>query len=143
MLTLREAIASLVSFVRKDQRDKEFDQEIAAHIEPVKQLHRETRGLPALDGLQNDVRSSLRTFKRSPAFTSAAVATLAIGIGTTTAIFSVVNATLLRPLPYPHPDQLVTQSLVLSAAGTVAGVAVAFAGRASFTGVAVINVQKP
>ncbi|HYE87436.1 MAG TPA: ADOP family duplicated permease [Vicinamibacterales bacterium] len=135
MVTIREAAARLVSFFRQDQRDQEFDQELAAHIEmatadhirggvppeearrralaklggiePAKQLHRETRGIPALDGVLNDVRYSVRTLRRSPAFALAAVATLAIGIGATTAIFSTVNATLLRPLPYPNAEQLV------------------------------------
>lgn len=54
----------------------------------------------------SDLRSSLRAFVRQPGFMLAAVATLAVGIGATTAIFSTVNATLLRPLPYPHPEDL-------------------------------------
>lgn len=53
------------------------------------------------------MRYVLRQFRKSPLFFCAAVATLAIGTGATTAIFSTVNATVLRPLPYPHPEELV------------------------------------
>src|SRR6476659_4520712 len=56
--------------------------------------------------LLQDVRYAFRTFKRTAGLTSVIVASLAIGIGANTAVFSVVNALLLKPLPYPDPDRL-------------------------------------
>lgn len=76
-------------------------------VQQVREAHREVRGVPWLSDVEGDVRFALRTLARRPALAGAAVITLALGIGANTAIFSAVDAAILKPLPFPAPDRLV------------------------------------
>jgi len=75
-------------------------------VEQIREETREERGVGRLVDFFRDLRHSLRSLARSPVLTATIVLTVGLGIGATTAIFAVINAVLIRPLPYPDPGEL-------------------------------------
>lgn len=76
-------------------------------VEGTKEAYRDRRGLPAFESLVRDMRYGVRTLVKSPGFAIAGIVILGLGIGVNTAIFTVVNAVVLRPLPFPDADRIV------------------------------------
>jgi len=77
-------------------------------VQQIKEIYREQRGLPAIEMLLKDLQYGFRTIWKSPALMATAVLSLTLGIGANTAIFSVIQAVMLRPLPVPSPGELVS-----------------------------------
>jgi predicted permease len=76
-------------------------------VASAKNLHRDARSFAWFDDARRDLQYAMRNFARTPAFSAIAIVTIALGIGANVAIFSVVRAVVLRPLPYAHPERLV------------------------------------
>ena len=134
-MTLRCALASLLALMRKQRLDLELENEIRAHlelaerdavarglspeeahrearrsfggIEQMKEAHRDRRSFRWIETVLKDFRYGLASLLRAPGFTVVVVGVLALGIGGTVAMFSVVDAVLLKPLPFQEPDRIV------------------------------------
>jgi macrolide transport system ATP-binding/permease protein len=131
---LRRLVKRLTSFVTSGRDEARLREEIEAHlamqtadniraglspdearrqaaltfggVEATKERYREQRGVPSLTRLLQDTRHAIRRLRQAPTFTIATILTLALGIGATTAIFTLVHAVLLQSLPVPHPEAL-------------------------------------
>jgi predicted permease len=137
MMTLWSRVHSVLrTLFRKQQVESQLDEEVRAYvdlmadeklttglsasearrmalaeiggIEPVKQAVRNNRAGTNVECLWQDARFGLRQLRRNPGFTATAIVTLALSIGANTAIFSIVNALMLKSLPYFHPEQMGT-----------------------------------
>ncbi len=85
--------------------------------EQVKENCRDARGTRWLEDLLQDFRYAIRTLRKQPGFAAVALLTLALGSGATTVMFTVINGVLLKPLPYPEPNRLVTVHMAIQTPG--------------------------
>jgi putative ABC transport system permease protein len=92
------------------------------NVTRLREQSRAVWGFPSLDSVVHDARYGLRQLRRTPLFTLATVATLGLTIGATSALFAIANAVILRPLPYPQSDRIVSVSIVTSKGMDVARV---------------------
>ena len=135
MAPLRRLLARLFATLRFNRAEDELAREVSSHlalladeferqglspeaarlaarrafggIEQVKERHRDTRSLVWLGDAWRDVRYAARSFERNPGFSVLVVLMLAVGIGASTAIFSLVHVVLISPVPFERSDQLV------------------------------------
>ena len=138
---LTELLRRLRSLARGGREDAEMEQELHFHLEmeteknraagmdarearrqahlrlggvaPVQEAVRDARGVRPVSDAIRDVRLTVRSLRRSPLFTAVTIATLSLGIGATTAVYSFVDGILLSPLAYRQPDRLMTVQLVI------------------------------
>jgi len=136
MRIIRKVIHRMHTLVRPRRFERDLDEELSFHLEMQTRWHEsqgldrqsahalaarefggairfreevlDTRGLTWAQDITRDIRFALRSYRRAPGFTAVAVITLALGIGTTTAAFSIIDAVLIRPLAYEKPERIVT-----------------------------------